>query len=192
MRFWIRTLSVLQNRGYTTLFRPISRRVVHETWFSENANKSKMHWKSVGSYLHGMATEYSEEYTLSDFGGLDFLQIKSLFYSNGEPHTVLYETRVTGQEESGCVPRKYYALFCHVLLLHHFTRILSVPNSFFFFFFFFFFFLGGCRALGSVGGVGVCVVCGGVCLFCKVYVLTVLCWVWFQHFKCLGIIGYKL
>ena len=82
-----------------------------------------------------MATEYSEEYTLSDFGGLDFLQIKSLFYSNGEPHTVLHETCITGQEESGCVPRKCYALFCHVYTIS--LEYCQCQILFFFFFFFF-------------------------------------------------------
>ena len=30
-----------------------------------------------------MVIEYSEEYTWSNFGGLDFLEIKSLFYNKG-------------------------------------------------------------------------------------------------------------
>ena len=35
-----------------------------------------------------MFTEYSEEYTQSNFGSLDFLQIKSPFYNKGDVHYV--------------------------------------------------------------------------------------------------------
>ena len=49
---------MLQNRGYSVLNGPISRRVAHK-----NANKFKKKLTDfLGSYLHRMFIEYSKEY----------------------------------------------------------------------------------------------------------------------------------
>ena len=80
--FWIITVQMLQNRGYSVLNGPISHRVAHKTWFLKT-QINKKHTNFVGLYLHRMFIKYSKENTLSNFGGLNFLQIKSLFANEG-------------------------------------------------------------------------------------------------------------
>ena len=105
---------MLQNSGYSAVNGPISHRVAHKTCIFKNANKFKKQNKTKQkqkqktkqnktknkkctliffSYLHRMFIKYSEKEknTLSYFGRLNFLQIKSLFY-NKDVDRVFYIT----------------------------------------------------------------------------------------------------